>query len=81
MDAVGRVFGYTGAMGAVQGFAAGYFVWDLWVSIIHLDVLGVGSLAHAASALLITMFGFVSAPLFILILFPFPFPSHYPSFY
>ncbi|PVH74579.1 hypothetical protein DL98DRAFT_552137 [Cadophora sp. DSE1049] len=40
-------FGYTGARGAVQGFAAGYFLWDLIASILHLNVLGWGSLAHA----------------------------------
>ncbi|CZT07730.1 uncharacterized protein RCO7_11221 [Rhynchosporium graminicola] len=47
MDWAGRIWGYTGAGGAVQGFAAGYFLWDLIASIIHLNVLGWGSLAHA----------------------------------
>ncbi|KAI9714927.1 MAG: hypothetical protein M1812_006240 [Candelaria pacifica] len=28
----GRVWGYTGAGGMIQGFAAGYFLWDLMVS-------------------------------------------------
>jgi hypothetical protein len=44
----------------VQGFAAGYFLWDLGVSVRHVDVLGLGSLAHAISALLVTGLGFVS---------------------
>lgn len=63
MDWAGRIWGYTGAGGAVQGFAAGYFLWDLIASIMHLNVLGWGSLAHAVSALLVTSLGFVSNPL------------------
>jgi hypothetical protein len=60
MDWVRRIWRYTGAEGAVQGFAAGYFLWDLVASIVHLKVLGGGSLAHAVSALLVTSLGFVS---------------------
>jgi len=58
MDWVGRMWGYTGAGGVVQGFAAGYFLWDLIASIMHLNVLGWGSLAHAVSALIVTSLGF-----------------------
>lgn len=61
MGWAGRIWGYTGAGGAVQGFAAGYFLWDLTVSTMHLSVLGWGSLAHAVSALLVTSLGFVSS--------------------
>jgi hypothetical protein len=60
MDWVGRLWGYTGAGGAVQACAAGYFMWDLVASIVHFNVLGWGSLAHAISALLVTSIGFVS---------------------
>ncbi|CAD6573002.1 MAG: hypothetical protein ASARMPRED_005823 [Alectoria sarmentosa] len=42
-----RVWGYTGASGMVQGFAAGYFLWDLVISAAHLDVHGPGVLMHA----------------------------------
>ena len=56
-----RIWGYTGAVGMVQAFAAGYFLWDLLASAFYLDVLGPGSLAHAASALIVTGLGFVSA--------------------
>jgi hypothetical protein len=59
-DWSGRVWGYSGACGAVQGFAAGYFLWDLIIGVVHLKELGIGSLAHASSALLITSIGFVS---------------------
>ena len=55
-----RIWGYTGAMGMTQAFAAGYFAWDVLVSTVHLDVLGPGSLAHAISALVVTSLGFVS---------------------
>lgn len=55
---VERIFGYDGAVGAVQSCAAGYFLWDLVESSVNLDVLGWGSIAHAASALLVTSLGF-----------------------
>lgn len=60
MDAAQRVWGYSGASGMVQGFAAGYFLWDLGVSIKDVDVHGWGALVHAASALAVTCLGFVS---------------------
>lgn len=60
MDWNDRVWGYTGAIGLVQALAAGYFVWDVMVSSMHLDVLGPGSLAHAISALTVSALGFVS---------------------
>lgn len=60
MDWKGRIWGYTGAGGMVQGFAAGYFLWDIVVSTRYLSVFGAGSLAHALSAFLITILGFVS---------------------
>lgn len=60
MDWRGRIWGYTGASGLVQACAAGYFAWDVVVSVLYLPMLGPGSLAHAISALLITMLGFVS---------------------
>ena len=59
MNARERIWGYTGAMGMTQAFAAGYFAWDVLVSTVHLDVLGPGSLAHAISALVVTCLGFV----------------------
>lgn len=59
MDWRQRVWGYTGAGGMVQGFAAGYFAWDLLASAEHVDVHGWGALAHAFSALSVSMMGFV----------------------
>ncbi|KAH6711082.1 TLC domain-containing protein [Leptodontidium sp. MPI-SDFR-AT-0119] len=58
MDWIGRIWGHTDAMGMVQGLAAGYFLWDLVVSVIHYDVLGPVSLALAVSALLVTSMSF-----------------------
>jgi TLC domain len=66
LDWAGRIWSYSGAGGVVQGFAAGYFLWDLVASVMHLDVLGWGSLAHAVSALVVTFLGFVSSPDLIL---------------
>lgn len=60
MDWKGRLWGYSGAGGMVQAFAAGYFLWDVAVSAAHIKILGPGSLAHAISALLVTSLGFVS---------------------
>ena len=57
-----RVWGYTGALGMTQAFAAGYFIWDVKISAVNVGILGWGSLAHAVSALLITSLGFVSLP-------------------
>lgn len=56
-----RVWGYTGASGMVQGFAAGYFLWDLAICAGSVDVHGPGALLHAASALAVSLLGFVSA--------------------
>lgn len=59
MDWEERVWGYTGAAGMVQALAAGYFVWDLFVTSFNLDVFGLGTLAHAIAALLVYTLGFV----------------------
>lgn len=59
MDHEERVWGYTGASGLVQAFAAGYFVWDLVVTSLNIDVFGLGTLAHAVAALLVYALGFV----------------------
>ena len=59
MGAVERVWGYTGASGMVQGFAAGYFLWDLVACAVEVDVQGWSALLHAASALAVTGMGFV----------------------
>lgn len=55
-----RLWAYSSSSGRVQAYAAGYFLWDVLVSVQHLDVLGPGSLVHALSALMVTITGFVS---------------------
>lgn len=60
MDWKGRLWGYTPASGMVQGFAAGYFLWDLQVSMQYFNITGPGALVHAIGALAITCIGFVS---------------------
>jgi hypothetical protein len=55
-----RLWGYTPRIGLVQGFTAGYFLWDLVVSVEHFDILGASSLVHAVATLGVTMLGFVS---------------------
>ncbi len=61
-----RVWGYTGAGGMIQGFAAGYFLWDLVVSAANVAVFGWGLLAHAVAALVVFSLGFVSSGLLLL---------------
>lgn len=53
-----RLWGYSGAAGLAQACAAGYFLWDVTTSTLHMDVMGASSLAHAAAALAITLLGF-----------------------
>jgi hypothetical protein len=60
MDGRQRIWGYTGAGGMIQGLAAGYFLWDLCVSTLHVGIFGWGLLAHAVAALLVFSLGFVS---------------------
>jgi hypothetical protein len=54
-----RVYGYTGALGLVQGFACGYFIWDFYVCTRYFSMFGPGMLAHAVAALNVYIFGFV----------------------
>lgn len=55
-----RVWGYSGAGGMIQAFAAGYFLWDLGICFRNRSVFGLGLLAHAVAALVVFSFGFVS---------------------
>jgi hypothetical protein len=59
MDWRGRLWGYTPASGMVQGFAAGYFLWDLQVSAQYIHISGPSALIHAIGALAVTCIGFV----------------------
>ncbi|KAK6537745.1 hypothetical protein TWF694_011910 [Orbilia ellipsospora] len=58
MDSHQRVWGYTGLLGMVQAFGAGYFLWDLMVSTQYLGIFGPGLLAHAVCALCVFSLGF-----------------------
>lgn len=60
MDREERMWGYTGGCGLIAGLAVGYFVWDLIVTSLNLDVFGIGTLAHAIAALTAFSLGFVS---------------------
>jgi hypothetical protein len=61
MDTKERVYGYTGAAGLIQAFAAGYFLWDLVVTAQNVQAFGIGMLFHAICALCVFSLGFVSA--------------------
>lgn len=64
-----RVWGYTGADGMIQGFAAGYFLWDLVVCAGNVGVFGFGLLAHAVAALVVFSLGFVSHYIFDIVFY------------
>lgn len=59
MDWRERVYAYDGALGMIAALAAGYFFWDLWLCAWYVQLFGFGLLAHALSALIVYMFGFV----------------------
>jgi len=61
MDVRERVYGYTGALGLVQAFGTGYFLWDLYICARYVTLFGPGMLAHAISALTVYSFGYVSS--------------------
>lgn len=54
-----RVWEYTGMGGLLQSFALGYFVWDLIMCAMHVDIFGWGMLAHAVSAVSVFALGYV----------------------
>ncbi|KAI9745112.1 MAG: hypothetical protein M1818_001390 [Claussenomyces sp. TS43310] len=58
MGLAGRIWGYSGAIGAVQGLVEGYFCWDLIFCVLHYRDIGPGDLLHAISVLIITSLGF-----------------------
>ncbi|KAF9869820.1 TLC domain-containing protein [Colletotrichum karsti] len=58
MDWQERIWGYTGPAGLIQALATGYFLWDLVVTSCNMDVFGLGTLAHAVSALFVYSLGF-----------------------
>ncbi|KAL8674662.1 MAG: hypothetical protein Q9168_000970 [Polycauliona sp. 1 TL-2023] len=71
MDWEERIWGYTGADGMIQAFAAGYFLWDLQICLRYLGIFGPGLLMHAVAALVVFSLGFrpfvnYYAPTFIL---------------
>ena len=57
-----RIFGYTVNGGAVQAYATGYFIWDLIICVYYVDIMGLGFVAHAVSALAVYSLGFVCPP-------------------
>lgn len=66
-----RIWGYNGGNGLIQSLAAGYFLWDLYVSLRYVSIFGLGLLAHAVAALSVYTLGYRPftgpyAPIFIL---------------
>lgn len=55
-----RIWGYTGAGGLLTSMACGYFIWDLMITAMHVEIFGWGMLAHAVSATAVFSLGFVS---------------------
>lgn len=59
----GRIWGYDGASGMLQGLAGGYFMWDLYMCSRYIDIFGIGMLLHAISAVTVFSLGFVRSTL------------------
>lgn len=55
-----RLWGYSTPAGEVQAWAAGYFLWDMYVSSRYYDLMGPTNMVHSVCAFFITMIGFVS---------------------
>lgn len=71
MTAGERVYGYSGACGLIQAMATGYFLYDLIVSTVNIEIFGIGLWFHAVSALWVFSLGFrpfvnFYSPVFIL---------------
>jgi TLC domain len=60
MNALERVYGYTGGCGLIQGLAIGYFLWDVLICTRHFKIFGLGFWAHGVCALSVFSLGFVS---------------------
>ncbi|GAB7349368.1 hypothetical protein MBLNU459_g8494t1 [Dothideomycetes sp. NU459] len=58
MNWAGRIWGYDGASGMLQGLAGGYFLWDLYMCTRYINIFGVGMLLHAISAVTVFSLGF-----------------------
>ena len=52
------MYGYSGGAGLVQGMAAGYFMWDLMVCIVNIQILGPLDLLHGIIAGGVSLLGF-----------------------
>lgn len=57
-----RLWSYSPQAGSVQAYAAGYFLYDIYVSLRHISTSGPSAAMHAVCAFLVTMLGFVSEP-------------------
>lgn len=53
-----RLWGYSRQAGTVQAYAAGYFLWDIYLSLKYLSVFGPSPAVHAVAAFVVTMLGF-----------------------
>ncbi|EYE99378.1 TLC domain-containing protein [Aspergillus ruber CBS 135680] len=58
MNAGERIYGYTGACGLIQALATGYFIYDLYISLVYVKMFGLGMVLHGVSALWVFALGF-----------------------
>lgn len=54
-----RLWGYSAQAGSVQAYAAGYFLYDIYVSYRCMSASGPSGVVHGVCAFLVTMLGFV----------------------
>lgn len=60
-----RIHGYTGALGLMQALATGYFLYDVIVCTVHVNLFGPGMLLHGISAFCVYILGFVSIIIYL----------------
>ncbi|KAJ6009545.1 hypothetical protein N7522_004561 [Penicillium canescens] len=60
MNTSERIYGYSGGCAMLGALAIGYFLYDLIISAVHIEIYGVGMLFHAITASCVFSFGFVS---------------------
>lgn len=52
-DPFNSIFGYNAYSGFVSSITVGYFIWDMYVCLVHVNLFGLGFLLHAFAALFV----------------------------
>ncbi|CAB16558.1 TLC domain-containing protein [Schizosaccharomyces pombe] len=53
-----KLFGYSVVAGDIYALTAGYFVWDLYITVRYVHITGIGFVIHAIAALFVITFSY-----------------------